>query len=127
MTNGITPEKQRALDAIDAAVTVHEKIKGELDGLIAQKKAKGLTVDAERQESAALIQRLSRLRNRRAELAAAAVVVSAPTVQELEEVKRLVQTIKNQAIAGAMFSAGLKAAKDLAAKAENIANKAKTS
>ena len=111
--------KNRALEAIDAAIAANRAIRAKLEEAIAERLWKRRSVDKERADKASVISRLARLRRRRLEIEAAAVVVSAPTVAEIKEVRRLVKEINDLALADAtrtglltfLKSAGARAAK----------------
>lgn len=115
----------RARTGVTVARKVHDASILKLDAAIAEKRLLGQSVDSHNRRRARRSQRLSSLRRREAELNAASTVVAAPTVEEIREVRGILQEVKNVTVADAMAQAGLRVLTTAMQRSSKIAGKAK--
>lgn len=99
--------KKRAMDGVAASRSVHEEAWTKLGKVIARKArlSRGTTKETSLRARAA--RKITFYNRLLLELETASAVVGAPTTAEIAEVKRLVTTVKNVAVADAMRRAGL--------------------
>ncbi len=104
--------KQNALDGINAAIEVHEEAWSRLGKAIAlMRVVGGDPADANRLRARAS-QRVTFYNRLFHEVQAAATVVSAPTVQQIQATRELVGKVENVAVADAATQAGLQLISD---------------
>ena len=101
------PSVEDAVAAIDAAIAVLEAAQAKAEDAIADDLFKGRDTDEEIAEVANLNVEIQTLENRKIELEAAGVVVSAPSVAEIAEVKGLITQIQELAMQDAVRAASL--------------------
>jgi hypothetical protein len=118
-------EKDDALQAIEVAIAVHRAVRAKLEEVIAHKKFFGGTVDEERAEKARLNRKLGDLRDLQVELTAAGSVVSAPSVEEIREVRALITEINDLSLEDATRKAGLALMKSALERARELGRNAK--
>jgi hypothetical protein len=117
--------KPQALDAIAAAILVHRAARKQLEKIIAIRKAKRQNVDEERNLKATVSRKIGNLRDLEVELKAAGSVASAPTVNEIRQVKDLVARINGLATTDAARAATLAFLKQAVGTASNLSGKVK--
>jgi hypothetical protein len=99
--------KRNALDAIDTASAVYEAAWSKLGKGIALRRVLGGSIKKAVARRASVSQKITFYNRLEAEIEAADIVVSAPTVAQIREVRKLVATVKQVAVADATLRAGL--------------------
>ena len=98
--------KARAIAALDEAIEAHTAAREKLVAVIALKDLNRQDTRVEEAERAALDVTIGNLENERAEYRAAAVVVSAPSRDEISTVRDRIKEIRDLAVADAARQAG---------------------
>jgi len=102
-----TDVKDRALAAIEVALTAHQAVRDKIAQVIAMKDVNGQDTRREEARRAALDVKIGNLEDERAEYRAAAAVVQAPTVDEIAAVRSRIKEIRELAVADAALQTGL--------------------
>ena len=102
-----------AIKALEAEIKFNESAIDKLDEVIAHKKFDREDVDKERNEKAKISQKLTDLEELLADIKAAAVVVTAPTEDEIADASKAIATIRDMAVKDAAMAAGLTTIKDI--------------
>jgi hypothetical protein len=100
-------ELNRAVQAVEVALAVHEATWKKLGQVIARKKLTGRRTTKEMRLRTRASRNIFRYESLLAELKAASSVVSAPTVAEITEGRQLLQKVKNITVADAAVRPGL--------------------
>ena len=114
----------QAIDAVRATLSVHQEAESKLGDIIARKNLLGQPIDRENRLRASASRQISHYNRRLAELEAAAVVTSAPTVEEVQEVQGFIAAVKNLAVADAMVDAGFAVIREAMSRSSEVASKA---
>lgn len=101
------PDNEVAIQALTAAIATNEAARDKLEQVITRKKVRMLDVDEERAMVAEVNREIADWRNLLAELRAASIVVSAPTIDEINAVMELGRQIRAAAMDDARVQAGL--------------------
>jgi len=96
-----------AIQALTAAIATNEAARDKLEQVITRKKVRMLDVEEERAMVAEVNREIADWRNLLAELRAASIVVSAPTIDEINAVVELGRQIQAAAINDARVQATL--------------------
>ena len=102
-----------AIKALEAEIKFNEEATKKLNEVIAQKNFDKDDTDEEMFAKAEISKKLTHLKNRLANIKAAAVVVSAPTEAEIEAVAEAIATIRDMAVKDAAMAEGLTTIKDI--------------
>lgn len=99
--------KQNALDGISAALQVHEQAWCKLGRVVALLRVIGGDLADANRLRARASQRVTFYNRLRLEVQAASTVVSAPTLEQIQATRKLIQRVENVAVADAATRAGL--------------------
>jgi hypothetical protein len=119
-------DKDVAIQALTAAIETNEAARDKLEQVIVRKKVRMQDVEEERARVAEINREIGDWRNLRAELRAAAIVVSAPTTDEINAVVKLQRQIQTAAIEDATVQATLDLIKQGIGAAGTLRDKVRT-
>lgn len=98
---------ENATRALDAAIRGLRAARKQIEDVIAEKEFQQKPFDRERREKARVNRKLTKLRRRRAMVAASRVVVPAPKPAEIKAVVATIREVERLALADAMRKAGI--------------------
>ena len=119
-------DNELAIQALTAAIVTNEAARDKLQQVITRKKVRMEDVEEERAMVAEINREIADWRNLLAELRAAAIVVSAPTTDEINAVVKLQRQIQAAAVEDAKVQATLDLIKQGITAAGTLRDKVKT-